>query len=384
MTVDEGFMREAFDRALNGWGRTHPNPMVGAVIVEDGEIVAEGFHATDGGPHAERAALDALERPPRAGATLYVTMEPCSTEGRTGACTKAILAAGIKRVVVGATDPFPEHRGRGFAILREEGVEVVTGVLERECTDLNLIFNHWAANKSPLFAAKAAVTLDGRIACRTGESKWITGETARGDVHRWRRLFPAIAVGAGTVAKDNPRLTARLPGEAEWCPVRFVFDGRLRTVVDRNMPGLFTDEFRDRTIVVTTQHGGLGYVRKLKSMGVQVWIFDSATQRVPLEDFRRQCAESGITGVLFEGGAELVSQSVRDRQLDYFFTYCAPLFLADERAKAMLGGLRTERLDQALRLADVRHEVLGSDFLVRGRLAYPEKMQIDETTFSLG
>jgi diaminohydroxyphosphoribosylaminopyrimidine deaminase/5-amino-6-(5-phosphoribosylamino)uracil reductase len=384
MTVDEGFMRAAFERALNGWGRTHPNPMVGAVIVEDGKIVAEGFHAADGGPHAERAALDALERPPRAGATLYVTMEPCSTEGRTGACTKAILAAGIRRVVIGATDPFPEHRGRGFAILREAGVEVVAGVLERECTDLNLIFNHWMANKSPLFAAKAAVTLDGRIACRTGESQWITGETARGDVHRWRRLFPAIAVGAGTVAKDNPRLTARLPGEPEWCPVRFVFDGRLRTVVDRNMPRLYTDEFRGRTIVVTTQHGGLGYVRKLKSMGVQVWIFDSATQRVPLEDFRRQCAESGITGVLFEGGAELVSQSVRDRQLDYFFTYCAPLFLADERAKAMLGGLRTEKLDQALRLADVRHEVLGSDFLVRGRLAYPEKMQIDETTFSLG
>ena len=377
-------MRAAFDRALNGWGRTHPNPMVGAVIVEDGKIVAEGFHATDGGPHAERAALDALERPPRAGAILYVTMEPCSTEGRTGTCTKAILAAGIKRVVIGATDPFPGHRGRGFEILREAGIEVVTGVLEKECTDLNLIFNHWTANKSPLFAAKAAVTLDGRIACRTGESQWITGETARGDVHRWRRLFPAIAVGAGTVAKDNPRLTARLPGEPEWCPVRFVFDGRLRTVVDRNMPKLYSDEFRERTIVVTTQHGGLGYVRKLKSMGVQVWIFESATQRVPLEDFRRQCAESGITGVLFEGGAELVSQGARERQLDYFFTYCAPLFLADERAKAMLGGLRTEKLDQALRLADVRHEVLGSDFLVRGRLAYPAKLQIDETTFSLG
>jgi diaminohydroxyphosphoribosylaminopyrimidine deaminase/5-amino-6-(5-phosphoribosylamino)uracil reductase len=150
------------------------------------------------------------------------------------------------------------------------------------------------------------------------------------------------------------------------------------------MPKLYSDEFRERTIVVTTQHGGLGYVRKLKGMGVQVWVFESATQRVPLEDFRRQCAESGITGVLFEGGAELVSQSARERQLDYFFTYCAPLFLADERAKAMLGGLRTERLDQALRLADVRHEVLGSDILVRGRLAYPEKLQIDETTFSLG
>jgi diaminohydroxyphosphoribosylaminopyrimidine deaminase/5-amino-6-(5-phosphoribosylamino)uracil reductase len=383
MMVDEGFMREALDRALNGWGTTHPNPMVGAVIVEDGKVVATGFHASDGGPHAERVALDSLERAPRKGAALYVTLEPCSTEGRTGACTKAIIASGIRRVVVGATDPFPAHQGRGFAILREAGIEVVTGVLERECTDLNLIFNHWAAKKSPLLAAKSAVTLDGRIACRTGDSQWITGEESRSDVHRWRRLFPAIAVGAGTVAKDNPRLTARLPGEPEWCPIRFVFDGRLRTVVDRNMPRLYTDEFHARTIVVTTQHGGLGYVRKLKSLGVQVWIFDSATQRAPLEDFRRQCAEFGITGVFFEGGPELVSQCARERQLDYFFTYCAPLFLADERAKPMLSGFRTEKLAHALRLTDVRHEVLGSDILVRGRMAYPEKLQIDESTFSL-
>ncbi len=377
-------MREALNLALEGWGRTHPNPMVGAVIVENGKVVSEGFHAKDGGPHAERVALDGLGRAPRKGAVLYVTLEPCSTEGRTGACTKAILASGIRRVVVGATDPSPAHQGRGFAVLREAGVDVVTGVLERECADLNLIFNNWAARNSPLLAAKAAVTLDGRIACRTGESQWITGEVARGDVHRWRRLFPAIAVGAGTVAKDNPRLTARLPGEADWCPIRFVFDGRLRTVDDRNLPRLYTDEFHERTIVVTTQHGGLGYVRKLKSLGVQVWIFESATQRVPFEDFRRQCAESGIAGVFFEGGQELVSAGARERQLDYFFTYCAPMFMADERAKPMLSGFRTEKLSQALRLTDVRHEVLGPDILVRGRLAYPEKLQIDETTFSLG
>jgi diaminohydroxyphosphoribosylaminopyrimidine deaminase/5-amino-6-(5-phosphoribosylamino)uracil reductase len=384
MIADEGFMHEALNRALNGWGVTHPNPMVGAVIVEDGKIVAGGFHARDGGPHAEREALDALGRAPRENAILYVTLEPCSTPGRTGACTEAIIAAGIKRVVVGATDPSPVHNGRGFAILREAGVEVITGILEKECADLNLIFNHWAVKRTPLFAAKSATTLDGRIACRTGDSQWITGEVARSDVHRWRRLFPAIAVGAGTVAKDNPRLTARLPMESEWCPVRFVFDGRLRSVVDRNMPRLYTDEFHARTIVVTTQHGGLGYVRKLKSLGVQVWIFDSATQRVPLEDFRRQCAESGITGVLFEGGSELVSQCALERQLDYFFAYCAPLLLADERAKPMLSGFRTENLAQALRLTEVRHEVLGSDILVRGRVAYPEKLQIDETTFSLG
>ena len=227
-------------------------------------MVGEGAHAQDGGPHAERLALLARGKAPRPGATLYVTLEPCSSHGRTGACTDAIIAAGIKRVVVGATDPDPRHCGRGFEILRAAGIEVITGVLERECTDLNLIFNHWITTGGPLIAAKVATTLDGKIACRTGESKWITNEAARADVHRWRRMFPSIAVGAMTILKDNPRLTARRAGEPEWSPWRFVFDGLLRTVVDKSPPAVFTDEFRDRTIVVTTPHGGLGYVRKLR------------------------------------------------------------------------------------------------------------------------
>jgi len=382
--TDEYFMRCALDLALHGWGRTQPNPMVGAVIVEDGKVVAEGFHAQDGGPHAERVALAGLGRAPKRDASLYVTLEPCSTPGRTGACTEAILGAGFKRVVVGAIDPTPEHSGRGLEILRQAGVTVVTGVLEGECTDLNLLFNHWVTHRSALIAGKMAMTIDGRIACRTGDSQWITGEIARADVHRWRRLFPAIAVGAGTVMKDNPRLTARLTTEPEWCPVRFIFDGLLRTVVDRALPGVYTDEFRDRTIVVTTPHGGAGYVRKLRELGVQVWIFPSPTQRVPLADFRARCAEAQIGGVLFEGGAELLSNLMHQRQLDYLFSYCAPLLLADEKARPLLSGLRTERLAQALRLADVRREVLGEDTLTRGRLVYPEKLQIDEATFSLG
>jgi diaminohydroxyphosphoribosylaminopyrimidine deaminase / 5-amino-6-(5-phosphoribosylamino)uracil reductase len=384
VTIDEAFMRCALDLALHGWGRTQPNPMVGAVIVEGGKVVAEGFHAQDGGPHAERVAIAALGRPPKRDAALYVTLEPCSTPGRTGACTEAILAAGFKRVVVGATDPTPEHSGRGLELLRDAGVEVTAGVLEGECSDLNLLFNHWTIQRSALFAGKLAMTLDGRIACRTGDSQWITGEIARADVHRWRRLFPAIAVGAGTVMKDNPRLTARVTTEPEWCPVRFIFDGLLRTVVDRNLPRVYTDEFRDRTIVVTTPHGGDGYVRKLRDLGVQVWIFPSSTQRVPLADFRKRCTEARINGVLFEGGAQLLSNLIHQRQLDYLFSYCAPILLADEKAKPLLGGLRTERLADALRMADVRREILGDDVLTRGRLEYPEKLQIDETTFTLG
>jgi len=228
------------------------------------------------------------------------------------------------------------------------------------------------------------VTLDGRMACRTGESKWITGELARADVHRWRRLFPAIAVGAGTVMKDNPRLTARIEGAEEWCPIRFVFDGLLRTVVDKQLADVYTDEFAKRTIVVTTAHSGIGYVRKLRELGIEVWVLPSPTQRVPLAEFRKKCIEMKIPAVMFEGGAQLVSQILQDRQLDYLFVYRAPVLLADDRAKPMFNGLRTERMANAIRLSDVRNESHGEDVLTRGYVEYPERLFIDETTFSLG
>lgn len=378
----ETYMRQALALARRGWGTTHPNPMVGALIVEEGRVAGEGAHAQDGGPHAERLALIALGHRPRLGATLYVTLEPCSTHGRTGACTNAIIASGIKRVVVGATDPNPEHAGRGIEVLREAGIDVVAGVLERESNDLNLIYNHWITRGVPLIAAKAAVTLDGKIACRTGESRWITNEASRADVHRWRRLFPGIAVGAMTVLKDNPRLTARADG-VEWCPWRFVFDGLLRTVGDKNLPAVYTDEFRERTIVVTTPHGGMGYVRKLRDMGIKVWCFESATQRVALADFRRKCAEEKIAGVYFEGGAQLISELVRTRELDYLFIYRAPVLLADDKAKSIFSGLRPEKIEHALRLTEVRHESFGDDVLMRGRMVYPDKLLVDETVFSL-
>ena len=380
---DEHFMRIALNLARQAWGNTHPNPLVGAVIVEDGKIAAEGFHAQDGGLHAERLALANLGRSPKPGATLYVTLEPCSTHGRTGACCDSIRVAGLKRVVVGATDPNPDHAGKGFEVLRAASVEVVAGVLERECTDLNLIFNHWIAQGTPLLAAKVAVTLDGKIACRTGESKWITGEASRADVHHWRRYFPAIAVGAMTVLKDNPRLTARPEGGEEWCPRRFVFDGLLRTVSDKIMPHVYTDAHRDRTVVVTTPHGGMGYVRKLRDLGIAVWVMDTTTQRVNFADFRKRCAEEKITGVYVEGGAQLISELIRAKQLDYLFSYRAPVLFADDKARSVFGGLRPERLDQAVRLADVRHESFGDDSLMRGRVVYPEKMMLDETVFSL-
>lgn len=377
----EQFMRRALALARRGWGETHPNPMVGALVVEDGQVVAEGFHAKAGEPHAEINALRALGRKPKAGAALYVTLEPCCTHGRTPPCTDAIAEAGFARVVVGATDPNPAHAGKGFDVLRAGGMEVISGVLATECADLNLIFNHWMTTGRPLFAAKSGVTLDGKVATRTGDSKWITGAESRADGHRWRRLFPAIAVGAGTVRADNPRLTARL-GEIEWCPWRFVFDGLLRSVSDKAMPHVYTDEFRERTIVVTTSHGGMGYVRKLNSMGVKTWVLPSQSPKVNFQDFRARCAGEGIPGVFFEGGAQLLSELLQGRELDYLFTYHAPVLFADDKGKSILRGLRTETLENAIRLAEVRHEVHGDDTLMRGFVKYPEKMFVDEATFN--
>ncbi|RRJ94486.1 bifunctional diaminohydroxyphosphoribosylaminopyrimidine deaminase/5-amino-6-(5-phosphoribosylamino)uracil reductase RibD [Opitutaceae bacterium TAV4] len=380
----ECFMWQALALARRAWGNTHPNPMVGAIIVEDGAVAAEGWHARDGGPHAERVALAALGRAPKPGATLYVTLEPCSTHGRTGACCDAIIEAGIRRVVVGATDPNPDHAGAGYARLRAAGVEVITGVRERECADLNLIFNQWITTGLPLLAGKIATTLDGKIACRTGHSKWITGEAARADVHRWRRLFPAIAVGAMTVLADDPRLTARPADGGEWCPWRFVFDGLLRTLGGPRLPQVYTDGHRERTIVVTTPHGGMGYVRKLREMGVAVWVLDAPTQRVNFADFRRRCAEEKITGVYFEGGAQLLSELLRSRELDYLFNYRAPLLFADDKARSVFTGLRTESVQQAVRIQGATTEVHGEDSLVRGHVVYPSKLSVDETAFGIG
>lgn len=377
----EWFMRRAIAVARRGWGDTHPNPLVGALIVERGEVVAEGHHARAGEPHAEVNALRALGRKPRTDATLYVTLEPCCTHGRTPPCTEAIIAAGLKRVVVGAVDPNPAHAGHGIDLLRGAGIEVVTEVLAADCADLNLIFEHWITTGRPLFAAKSGATLDGKVATRNGDSRWITGEAARANAHLWRRYFPAIAVGAGTLRADNPRLTARLPG-AEWCPWRFVFDGLLRSVLDKAMPSLYTDEFRERTIVVTTPHGGLGYVRKLNAMGVKTWVIPGQSPRVKFSDFRQRCAAEGITGVFFEGGAQLLSELLQARELDYLFCYHAPVLFADDKGKSILRGLRTETLANAVRLERVRYEVHGDDALMRGHLRYPEKMFVDEAAFT--
>ncbi len=370
--ADIVFMKKALGLARKGWGRTHPNPMVGAVIEEDGEVVAEGYHAKAGEPHAEIVALRNLSRNPSEKLTLYSTLEPCCTHGKTPPCTEAIIESGIRRVVVGATDPNPGHSGKGFEQMRRSGIEVVEGILQEDCEDLNLIFNHWIGRGEPFIAGKIATTIDGRIATRTGNSKWITGEEARADVMCWRRLFPAIAVGAGTVLADNPRLTSRF-GDETWCPVRFVFDTRLRTVREP-LPRLYCDEFcRDRTIVVSGEHADEGRREGLSEVGVKSWILpENVESGVSLRDFRQKCGESGIGGVFFEGGASLLSSLLDERLLDYLYSYRAPILLADKEAKAAFQGQKTLAIGDGFCLKKVRQSILGRDQLMRGFVVYPK------------
>lgn len=365
----EFYMRRAIALAKRATGDTHPNPIVGSVIVEDGKIVAEGWHKRAGTPHAERNALAALGRKPKPGAVMFVTLEPCSTCGRTGACTDAIIEAGIARVVVGATDPNPAHAGRGYAVLRNAGVEVISGVLAQECERLNPIFNHKITTGAPLFAMKTAMTLDGKTATSSGESQWITGAEARADVMRIRRYFPAIATGSGTILADNPSLTARIPGEPVTCPARFVFDRRLRTLDAMDRLQVFNDDFREKTILVTTHDVPALLADKLAANGIRTWLLPPGENEF-WSAFRKRCGEAGLDGVLFEAGAELLGRLFANRQANYLYAYIAPTLFGDNAARPALAGTPLEKLSDAVKLENASCSQHGRDFLIEGKIPF--------------
>lgn len=362
---DTFFMEKAIGLARQAWGQTHPNPMVGAVVVEAGEIVAEGWHRKAGVNHAEVDALKKLARKPKADAKLYVTLEPCSTQGRTGACTDAILEAGIREVIVGALDPNPVHAGKGLDILRDAGIGVTDGVLAQECADLNLIFNHWILQGEPLIAAKMAITLDGKFAAASGHSQWVTGEAARADVMRWRRYFPAIAVGAETALRDDPSLTSRRETEV-WCPIRFVFDRSLKTLAEAESLKLFNDAFADKTIVLCSETAAQMHQARLRSLGIQAWTLPEANGHLDWRAFRVRCAKENVYGVYVEVGPNLATSVIENHLADYLFIYQAPKLLSDASAPG-IGSLRnSESMDEVFSLRDLHTESFGEDRLTRG------------------
>ena len=339
--------------------------MVGCVIVEDDQVVAEGFHARAGDPHAEVMALAKLGRAPGPDATLCVTLEPCSTHGLTPPCVKAILASGISRVVVGALDPNPAHAGRGLDLLRQAGVEVIEtdGDLAADCADLNMIFNHQVVTGEPFFSLKLAVTANGKVAERPGAPSVITGPEARADVMLWRRLFPAIAVGAGTVVADDPQLTARLP-EGTWCPRRIILDGKLSSVPEKgNLPKVFSDDHRANTLVVTAIGSSPSRREALAEVGVALRELPAdESGRFPIADLKTLCVEEGLTGVYFEGGPTVARQLLDCGVLDHLFWYESPKVFDNEDAPAAPSR-------SSFSLHGERNIQLGPDLLTRGYLS---------------
>jgi diaminohydroxyphosphoribosylaminopyrimidine deaminase/5-amino-6-(5-phosphoribosylamino)uracil reductase len=363
--VDLHWMRRALALARRGMGHTCPNPMVGAVLVRDGQLLGHGWHHRAGLPHAEIEAIrDARSRGhDLRGATLYVTLEPCSTHGRTPPCTEAIIAAGINRVVVAATDPNPAHAGRGLDLLRQAGVGVQAGLLAETATELNVGFNHWILHNTPFVTLKAGLTLDGKIATRTGESRWITSARSRLDVMRLRRAHDAILVGIGTVLADNPRLTVRL-GNRELAPWRIVLDTHARTPLEAS---LLNDPFQSRTRIVVGESAPGERVRQLRERA-QVWIAPERDGRVDLPWVMQELGRLPITRLLVEGGGTVHAAFLAAHLAQRIRFYYAPMVVGGSAAPRAVAGPGFQSLAEVPRLGRIRHRLLGGDLLIEAEV----------------
>lgn len=361
---DLRFMRLAMRLARRGYGLTSPNPLVGAVLVRSGKVLGRGWHRAAGLPHAEIEAIADAERRGHSssGATLYVTLEPCSTWGRTPPCTEAIVRAGIRRVVAAAQDPNPLHQGRGFLYLRGKGISVERGPLERECTQLNEIFNHWITQATPFVTVKAAMTLDGKIATAAGESKWITQEKSREVGMELRRGADAVLVGVNTVRADDPSLTVR---PAFPRPIkRIVLDSMAATPLASRV---LTDESAATTTVVATRRAPASRVRALKRR-VRVWLAPQAQDGVQLQWVLKKLADEGVTSLLVEGGGEINASFLTGKLVQRIAFFYAPKILGGVSARKAVAGARTIDLSSALRLEDVQWRRLDDDLMLTARI----------------
>jgi diaminohydroxyphosphoribosylaminopyrimidine deaminase/5-amino-6-(5-phosphoribosylamino)uracil reductase len=353
--VAEFFMRLALHEAAKGLGRTSPNPAVGAVLVKDGRVVGRGHHERAGGPHAEVVALRRAKGR-AAGADLYTTLEPCDHFGKTPPCSLAVIHAGVRRVFVATQDPNPRVNGRGIARLRGAGVQVVMDVLRPECEALNAPWFRFITSGRPYVTLKAATTLDGRIATRTGDSRWVTGELARAEVHRLRDVADAVLVGTGTALADDPRLTTRLPRGKGRDPVRVVLDSRLE--LPRRL-ALFHPTSAAPTLVahVTDRQPRFGAgVEALRCRATRAG-------RVDLPDLLSKLAGRGITHLLVEGGGEVSASFMRAELVDRLFLFIAPKLVGGDGVP-WLGGPGVARMADAIPLSVRETRRLGDDLVV--------------------
>ena len=356
---DFAYMRQAVALARRGTGWTSPNPLVGAVLVKDGTVIGRGYHARCGGLHAERAALADCTVSPR-GATMYVTLEPCCHQGRQPPCTDAILDAGIARVVVGSDDPNPLVAGKGLEILRRGGVEVVTGVLREECDALNPVFFHFIRTKRPYVVMKYAMTMDGKIATRTGASRWITGEAARRRVHRDRHRYTAIMAGVGTVLADDPMLNCRIKGCKN--PVRVICDTHLRTPLTSQ---IVRTAGEIPAILATCAEPAL-YGPYLDA-GCRVWKLPQRGGHVDLDALMDRLGAAEIDSVLLEGGGTLNWAALESGIVQRVQAYVAPKLFGGD-AKSPVEGQGVALPDQAVALKHTRVIRVGEDILLESEV----------------
>ena len=362
LSYDEKYMRLAMQLAGNAIGRTSPNPLVGAVIVKDNRVVGCGWHRKAGTPHAEVHALNQAGELAQ-GADVYVTLEPCAHYGKTPPCSKALVEAKVKNVYGGLLDVNPKVAGKGFKILEDAGIHVEYGFLQDELRKQNEVFFKWIEHKKPFIVLKAAMTLDGKIATATGQSKWITNETSRAYGYKLRDIYDGIMVGINTVIEDNPMLTARVDGGKN--PIRIVVDSSLKIDINANV----VQDKSAKTIVATTDKADKDKILKLQAQDVDVIVVDKdENDKGDIEKLLDILGQQNICSILVEGGATLSGSFVAKKLVDKVYFFIAPKIVGGKEAKTPVAGTGILNLQEALALKDIQIEKLEEDILIIGRV----------------
>ncbi|MDD3225629.1 MAG: bifunctional diaminohydroxyphosphoribosylaminopyrimidine deaminase/5-amino-6-(5-phosphoribosylamino)uracil reductase RibD [Clostridium sp.] len=358
----ECYMQRALELAKKGEGFVNPNPLVGAVIVKDNKVIGEGYHEVFGKYHAEVNALKMAGKEAK-DAEVYVTLEPCSHYGKTPPCAEALVKAGVKKVVIAMKDPNPMVSGRGIEILENSGIEVVCGVLEQEAKQLNEIFIKYIITKLPFVIMKTAMTMDGKIATVTGESKWISGKVSREYVHKIRNRVMGIMVGIGTVLMDDPMLTTRLDSNKVKSPTAVILDSKLRIPLDAKI----LETLRERDIIIaTTENADRDKKIKLENLGIKFITAEDEEGKVDIEKVIRKLGNMGIDSVLLEGGSNLNFSAVKSGVVDKVICFIAPKIVGGEKAKTPVEGGGISNINDAIKLYKIKAQNIGEDILIEG------------------
>ncbi|WP_177173720.1 bifunctional diaminohydroxyphosphoribosylaminopyrimidine deaminase/5-amino-6-(5-phosphoribosylamino)uracil reductase RibD [Carnobacterium iners] len=360
--LDEFYMKMALDLAKKGKGFTAPNPLVGAVIVKNGKVIGQGYHEEFGQAHAEVNAIASASECV-SGATLYVTLEPCSHVGKTPPCSDLVVDKKIRRVVIGMGDPNPLVAGKGIERLRNKGILVSIGVLEKEIAQLNEAFIKYIVTKEPFVVMKSAMSLDGKIATVTGESQWISDAAARKRVHNLRHELSGIMVGIDTIIKDDPQLTARIPNGKN--PIRIVVDSQLRIPL---ASVVLSQQDKAKTIVATTNRASSEKIATLTKMGIEVIVTSQRDNRVDLRELMKKLGAKGIDSILLEGGATLNFSALKEGIVDKVHVYLSPKIIGGKDAKTIVEGEGISSLENAFQLKRLNPVMVGEDILIEGYL----------------